>query len=729
MSRTQAASLSAARRGAAQTQTGFIGSALAGPVAILILIPALVGGVGLFVTLTSFATQSRNTELAVEREFSRDAQQTADGFIAAMEQCEATLSALRSHMVLSQGEVDPSSFAHEMRAQMKGRPVVAYIGYGAENGDYVGVFVRGANNEREVVYTDRRMQPGGKTHLRESIVTDAGFDLFRDEPEYSYDPRTRPWYNKAVDHGDRIASDPYPWFDTGLIGVTIAEPFRFGGKRLGVIEVDVNLNTLSQVVEDLSTGPGGKVFVYTAQGEVLAFPGLRQQALRNQEGQGDVPMLANLDDPVVQAYLAGEKADRQALEVLGERFLAISRPVPVPGREPWRVVCVGSLDQRLAAARDSVNVGLIASMAALGLATVLALFFARHIVRTHVRVKRAEAEAERARKAARKIGGYHLYRILGEGGMGEVWLGEHGLLARPVAVKLVNAKFFGEMNTQEQDTTIGRFEREAKTLAQLRSRNTIDIYDFGVSDTGDLFYAMELLDGMDLYDLMEKHGPQPFARVIDILIQSARSLGEAHQRKLVHRDIKPANIYLCRMAGELDVIKVLDFGMVRRYANTMTTGGEEASNRLTIQGTIEGTPSYMAPEQVEDRKDVDGRADCYALALVGYYLLSGVEPFMRETPMKSCMAQLSDEPQPVSSLALQQIPPALDELLLRCLAKDSAQRPPSMAVFIEALQSIPIDSDRSWSARKMNEWWAQIPAADHDIGDATPSEARDFHRR
>jgi serine/threonine-protein kinase len=143
--------------------------------------------------------------------------------------------------------------------------------------------------------------------------------------------------------------------------------------------------------------------------------------------------------------------------------------------------------------------------------------------------------------------------------MGAVWRAEHRLLARQAAIKLINPELLRGASIQEVRE---RFRREAEALAALRSRNTIELFDYGVSADGTFFYVMELLDGMDLDTLVEKHGPQPYERVLFILTQACNSLAEAHDNGLVHRDIKPANIYICRAADEMDVVKVLDFGLV-----------------------------------------------------------------------------------------------------------------------------------------------------------------------
>src|SRR6185503_13335671 len=205
--------------------------------------------------------------------------------------------------------------------------------------------------------------------------------------------------------------------------------------------------------------------------------------------------------------------------------------------------------------RRSIAIAVVAVLLALGVAVA----FARLIVKVRKEAAEARAEAKRANLEARELGSYRLIKCLGKGGMGEVWRAEHRLLAREAAIKLIRLDSGAASSEEAQE----RFRREAQTLAALRSRSTIELFDYGVADDGTFFYVMELLDGQDLESLVVKHGPQPPGRVLRFLMQACRSLAEAHDVGLVHRDIKPANLFVCRVADEVDVVKVLDFGLVR----------------------------------------------------------------------------------------------------------------------------------------------------------------------
>ena len=180
---------------------------------------------------------------------------------------------------------------------------------------------------------------------------------------------------------------------------------------------------------------------------------------------------------------------------------------------------------------------------------------------------------------------------LGEGGMGEVWRARHQLLARPCAIKLIKPELLGESSRAE--AAIDRFRLEATTIARLTSPNTVRLYDFGVSETGSFYFVMELLSGMDLSTLIQRFGPLPPERVVAVLRQACRSLGEAHSAGLLHRDIKPQNLFLCRLGIDFDIVKVLDFGLVKSL--------DESATSLTAAGTLTGTPAYMPPERVLGR--------------------------------------------------------------------------------------------------------------------------------
>jgi len=299
----------------------------------------------------------------------------------------------------------------------------------------------------------------------------------------------------------------------------------------------------------------------------------------------------------------------------------------------------------------------------------------------------------------RSMGAYHLQEKLGVGGMGEVWKAKHNMLARPAAVKLIRAAAMGATDTEKASRIRERFQREAQVTAALRSPHTIDLYDYGVSRDGTFYYVMELLEGFDLEGLVEIHGPQPPARVVKILRQACHSLYEAHQAGITHRDIKPANIYLCNYGTDLDFVKVLDFGLVKHRAT------EKGDGQLTQEGMITGTPAFLPPEMGVEEGEIDGRTDLYALGCVAYWLLTGALVFEGSSPMAMVISHARDVPPPLSERTDQQIPEGLERIVMRCLEKDPAHRPPDAKALAEALAVVGIEDQ--WTAELEKQWWEE----------------------
>jgi len=296
--------------------------------------------------------------------------------------------------------------------------------------------------------------------------------------------------------------------------------------------------------------------------------------------------------------------------------------------------------------------------------------------------------------AAREFGSYQLVELLGRGGMGEVWRAQHRLLARPAAIKLISPALTASPEA------LTRFEREAQVIAGLRSPHTVTLFDFGVTEGGGFYYAMELLEGLDADRLVRDHGPQPFARVIHILQQVCHSLSEAEASGLVHRDIKPANIFLCHYGEDHDFVKVLDFGIVKALSD-----GAEQSPGATRENVVPGSPAFIAPEQAMGERQIDGRADIYATGCVGYWLLTGKPVFEAPTSLALLMAHASREPNPPSTRTTRSIPPELDALILRCLGKQPASRPGSARELARELARVPGAGD--WNEEQAAAWWSQ----------------------
>ena len=280
---------------------------------------------------------------------------------------------------------------------------------------------------------------------------------------------------------------------------------------------------------------------------------------------------------------------------------------------------------------------------------------------------------------AREMGSYRLGELLGRGGMGEVYLAHHRMLARPAAIKLIRPEALAGENGAKAQLAAARFRREAEAAAQLKSPHTVQLYDFGTTDEGRLYLVMELLEGMTLEHLVRAEGPLPAGRVVHILRQVCESLEEAHDAGLIHRDIKPANIHLGRVGRQGDFVKVLDFGLVK------SVGAAGEDSLASIAGMAIGTPAYMAPEMVSGDAELDGRTDLYSLGCVAYYLLTGELVFTGGTAIQTALLHVSQPPVPPSQRTGNPIPAELERLVLACLAKQPADRPQSASELNAAL--------------------------------------------
>ena len=296
-------------------------------------------------------------------------------------------------------------------------------------------------------------------------------------------------------------------------------------------------------------------------------------------------------------------------------------------------------------------------------------------------------------QTAQELGSYTLVAPIGEGGMGEVWKASHRMLARAAAIKLV--KPAATASARQTDMVIKRFRREANVIAGLQSPHTVYLYDFGTAQDGRFYYVMELLDGISLQTLVTTFGPQPASRVVFILRQICNSLDEAHEQGLIHRDLKPSNVMLCKVAQQHDFVKVLDFGLVKSLARDDLT-------QVTVEGVTAGTPGYMAPEVALGNPDVDTRADLYALGCLGYALLTGTVVFPDSNPMSMALKHVQAVPDPPSQRTELPIPPELERVILQCLEKKPADRPPSARDLDERLMAA---GAAQWTERDAVKWW------------------------
>jgi serine/threonine-protein kinase len=321
------------------------------------------------------------------------------------------------------------------------------------------------------------------------------------------------------------------------------------------------------------------------------------------------------------------------------------------------------------------------SVSWIGLATALAVFGS-------YRIESLRREAVKARR----LGQYRLKQLLGAGGMGEVHLAEHVLLRRPCAIKLIRPERVGDPRN------LARFEREVQATAALTNWHTVEIFDYGRAADGTFYYVMEYLPGLNLDELVRRHGPVPPERAVHLLRQVCAALREAHAAGLIHRDIKPSNVITCRRGGREDVAKLLDFGLV------LARGPEGDWEKLTQEGALAGTPSFMSPEQAAGAGPLDARSDIYSLGAVAFFLLTGRPPFTGRTAVQVLAAHLHQPPPPLRDLC-PQASPELGAVVARCLAKAPAERFPDVQSLEQALARLPCAG--GWTDEQAAAWWWQ----------------------
>ncbi len=295
--------------------------------------------------------------------------------------------------------------------------------------------------------------------------------------------------------------------------------------------------------------------------------------------------------------------------------------------------------------------------------------------------------------AGRKIGAYRLERELAQGGTATVHLARHALLKRPTAIKILKR----HMATDEISA---RFEREVRLVSELRHPNTIEIYDYGHTPDGLLFYAMEYVEGLTLEALIASEAALPFERMRHIILQVCAALTEVHAKGMIHRDIKPDNVMVCERGGEFDFVKLLDFGIVKRIEASASADVRE--NRvLTRQVRLLGTPAYMAPERIGAPSGVDARADIYGVGALVFFLVAGRPPFVG-TDEAELLREVIATPVPHLATIVPGTPAALDDLVVRCLAKSPRERPGSVRDIAAVLEGLRLPP---WTREDARQWW------------------------
>ena len=273
---------------------------------------------------------------------------------------------------------------------------------------------------------------------------------------------------------------------------------------------------------------------------------------------------------------------------------------------------------------------------------------------------------------------YRVEKLLGEGGMGRVYRANQLVLEKPVVLKLLHPTL------QRDARTVARFQREAKAASRLNHPNSIDVLDFGQTDDGALFIAMEFVDGRDLHQVLSAEWPLAEPRVIRIVTQVLSALADAHQAGVIHRDLKPENVMvMARRGGESDVVKVLDFGIAK-----IVDGGPEGGPSLTRTGFVCGTPEYMSPEQARGAP-LDARSDLYSVGVLLYQMVTRQLPFSSDSALGYATKHLTEDPKPPNTLRPGCCSRELEALILWALRKEPADRPQTAVAFLDSLNLLP----------------------------------------
>jgi tRNA A-37 threonylcarbamoyl transferase component Bud32 len=447
----------------------------------------------------------------------------------------------------------------------------------------------------------------------------------------------------------------------------------------GVIWLDAKLTPVERVVRAARTGRSGETYLFDRSGRLLTQSRFAAQLLSSMSTRAVVSATAGQSGVDLDGY-----PDYRGVPVVGAwRWLpALELGVVTELDVVDAYRSLGGIQRLFAAVLGLLGLAL--------LGTMLAALRAR---REHARAARAELRAER-------FGQYELEQKLGEGGMGVVYLARHALLRRKAAIKLLRPDRVSE-------DAFRRFESEAQLTSTLSHPNTVDVYDFGRSASGEFYYVMEYLEGLDLQRLVVHFGPLPEARVVHFLRQLCDSLSEAHELGMVHRDIKPANLFACTRGGIADTLKVLDFGIAQI--------GRADADAI-------GTAAYMAPELFESPDSVSARSDLYAVGVVAQFLLTGLTPFAGDSTQQIAQAQLTRTPEPIVLPDGAQLDPALGAAIRACLARNPDSRPASARSLHKLLGASPLCG--RWTGADADAWWAAHHGALSTFSGGTPLSSR-----
>ncbi len=475
----------------------------------------------------------------------------------------------------------------------------------------------------------------------------------------------------------------------------VAAPIRNGSEQTaGFLCFGIRpLEAFTRILRSSQTGRTGETFVFNGAGQQMSGLRFRLASDSNNEVHGD-----SLVDRILQAN--GAASAQTQVDLSGYRDYQADLAIGVGRWLPKDGFGIITKMNRAEAKAPIVQIRrFLWLMSGLLMVSLAFTFSYRWYI---FRLSRA-ARAEELRQ--KRLGPYVLEEKIGEGGMGKVYRAKHALLLRPTAVKILPPE-------KSSPKSIARFEQEVHLTSRLKHPNTISIYDFGRTENGLFFYAMEYLEGIDLEKFVHLEAKVPPPRVIHILLQVCASLHEAHQAGLVHRDIKPANIMLCSRGGAVDLVKVLDFGMVRDQRLCR----EQKSDRTSQDDGLSGTPLYMAPEAFTDPLSVDRRADIFAVGAVGFFLLAGKTLFEGQTLQGVMQHHLAGNEFSVEALLQEsgQQEHYLDRRLVQVIGRCLASNPGDRFQNVDELraQLAQCHTAGHWSEEQAAKWWEQFCPAD-----------------
>ena len=659
---------------------------LASPASVLVSVPLSALIVGCALVALSYERFVRLDEhSALDRAETRRAQAELT-IQRSLATADTLLDRLRDIARARAGH-DATGLAFSLADLANHRDGLTWLSLSFPDGAFQGVF---READGSFCFQESRLADGNTRMQQFRLVNNQL--LPKAQADFHYDPRERAFYRLALEQRRRVWTQPYTFYPDFRTGITRAEPvFDASGALISVITADYDVSELSGILS-AATRTRESLVLFTNDGVVLGVSGLRKDP-RNKPDERPLGF-ADLGRPDLLAfYRSRSPSDPSPLRefsVETRPFVACEQHLTSSPGLDWRLALIMPKDVLTATARAHARRELWLAFAVVLVAVALASALAFGVQRLRRARARAEARSERFMGKLRELGAYMLEQRLGSGGMGEVYRATHRLLARPAAIKLIRS----DVPLEEREALEVRFDREAKALSELRSPHTVAILDYGRTVDDRLFIVMELLVGLPLDKLIQKHGRQPPARVIPILVGVCRSLAEAHAAGIVHRDIKPANLFLCHDAEGVEIVKVLDFGLAKSARRP----------GMTSVGHVAGTPHFMAPEQALGR-DVDGRADLYSLGCTAFYLLTGETVFDEPTDIAIMLAHQMKTPPSLSDHAKQWLPDGLEVLVQRCLAKDPEFRPVSAAALARALLALSIPEEHQLAPEVWRDWW------------------------